>query len=203
VPELKNEVPTDQELRDYFMEHYGYLVDLLNLHNAGSDAESEVTRALRLLPGLGCKGFLSTALESIFASLQRLNRLPRTDPFWRNTNRRPTVYKLNEFCQLVLQRDPNDALALWTVIAMRIFHGRDNFYPREWRRLYESGQLETGQVVCAALCSGLTGGDTEGFIELLIEIGAVEEARTMLEQFRASGSELIAEWALRALGQVG
>jgi hypothetical protein len=96
MPEIKNEVPTDQELRDYFMEHYGSLGDLLNHQHAGSDAESEATRALRLSPDLGCKSFLSTALDSIFASLQRLNRLPRTDPFWHNTNRRPTVYKLNE-----------------------------------------------------------------------------------------------------------
>jgi hypothetical protein len=152
MPELKNEVPTDQELREYYMEHYGYLVELLNHQHPESGADTEFFRALRLLPSLGCKDFLSTALESIFASLQRLNRLPRTDPFWHNTNRRPTVYKLHEFCQLVLQKDPNDALALWTVMAMSIFAGADSSYSREWRRLNELGRLETGQVVCAALC---------------------------------------------------
>ena len=84
---------------------------------------------------------------------------------------------------------------------MSIFAGVDSFYPREWWRLNESRRLETGQVVCAALRSELIGGNTQGFVELLNEIGAVEEARPMLELFRVSESEPIAEWASRVLAQ--
>jgi hypothetical protein len=73
-------------------------------------------------------------------------------------------------------------------------------FQAEWQN--ESGQLETGQVVCAALCSELIGDNSEGFVELLNEICAVEKARPMLARFRASESEPIAKWASRVLAQV-
>jgi hypothetical protein len=201
MPEIKNELPTDQELREYFMEHYGYLVDLLS--HKDLDADSEPLRALRLLPGLGCEEFLSTSLESIFASLQRLNRLSRTDPFWNNTNKRPTVFKLDEFCRLILEEDPSDALALRTILAKSVLDCAASFNAQGWKRMIEAGQLEAPQVACAALCYALMGGESEGLVELLKEVQAVEDVRPMLEQFSASESELISEWATSVLAQAG
>lgn len=71
----------------------------------------DATSILRLLKVLSflsssarCPEFLTTVKDSFPEYLQRLNQLPRTDAFRRNANLRPTVPKLAEFCQRVLQK---------------------------------------------------------------------------------------------------
>src|SRR5262245_38152393 len=94
MPELKNEIPTDSELREYFLEHFSSTVE--------GEMYAPPNRGVPELTA-GCNRLIKKAGESIFASLQRLNQLERTDPFWRGTNRRTTVYKLIEFCDVVLK----------------------------------------------------------------------------------------------------
>jgi len=103
MPELKNETPTDQELRHYFMEHWSPSME--PAVQTGGDNLSEAYR-------LGCDRLLRRVGECIFESLQRLNQLPRTDLFWRNTNKRPTIFKLSDFGKYVLERNADDQQAL-------------------------------------------------------------------------------------------
>ncbi len=53
-----------------------------------------------------CQRFHSTGHGSLLGESQRLNRLPRSDPFWHNTNRRPTLFKLGDFGEYVRGRIP-------------------------------------------------------------------------------------------------
>jgi hypothetical protein len=98
VPETKTQLPSDQELRSYLDEWLktsavsllaDYPEDRKNYH-------PEVVEALSYLSSSGSRSkFLTTVNNSIFQSLQRLNQLPRSDPFWYNTNCRPTIFQTN------------------------------------------------------------------------------------------------------------
>lgn len=72
MPELQNEIPTDSDLREYFLEYFASTVTG-EMFAPLKRAEGQELRA-------GCDRLIKKAGESIFASLQRLNRLDRTDP---------------------------------------------------------------------------------------------------------------------------
>ena len=58
--------------------------------------------------------------------LDRLNHLPPEDPFWKNTNREPTLYKLSEYFGARIQSHPQDEEARWIVAAKLLHNGQDN-----------------------------------------------------------------------------
>jgi len=65
--------------------------------------------------------------ESLVAGLIQLNTLPPDDPFWVNTNRRPTVYKLSDYFAGVLSESPEDEQARWVLIADYVVNCDNNF----------------------------------------------------------------------------
>jgi hypothetical protein len=95
VPEIKNETPTDEELRAYLAESMkvSTLTMLADYTEDPHPWSPEVDEALSYL-STHRSTFLTTMTGTIFQASRRLNHLPRTDPFWRNTNLRPTIYKL-------------------------------------------------------------------------------------------------------------
>jgi hypothetical protein len=196
MPELKNEIPTDSELREYFLEDFDYIV------------EGEMYTPAKLgVPELaaGCNRLIKKAGESIFASLQRLNRLERTDPFWRGTNRRPTVYKLREFCDVVLKENPGDVLALWTQLALDVVWGTTNgrFDLERLRRLRAAGKLEAEELICAELHIDFNSrGTASTTARLLRELGMSDEARPVLETGRRSADEAIVCWCKSVLAKL-
>lgn len=58
--------------------------------------------------------------------LKQLNALPGDDPFWINTNREPTVYKIGEYYGERYKAGSRDDKTLWTLIADRLLHCADN-----------------------------------------------------------------------------
>ncbi len=197
MSELKNEIPTDSELREYFLEHFA------------STVEGEMFAPLiHGVPELtaGCNRLIKKAGESIFASLQRLNQLERTDPFWHDTNRRPTVYKLSQFCDVVLKETPGDVLALWTHLALDVVWGSKNgrFDLEQLRQLRAAGKLEAEELICAELhiefdCGCGTAFTTAG---LLRELGLSEEAKPVLEAGRRSADGEIVNWCESVLAKL-
>jgi hypothetical protein len=102
MPEIRNEFPTDDELREYLLasfpalgNDFSYQVPEYVTRNSRYAAE------LLLLPSVGFGEFWHRAAQAVFRSLQRLNELPRDDSFWNNTNRRPTLFKLHDYCALM------------------------------------------------------------------------------------------------------
>src|SRR5258708_11180244 len=98
MPEIKQEIPDDPELYEYLRQSF-HGIDLASGRLTFLEAESAIPEVNRFVIRLG---------ESIFAGLRRLNQLARSDPFWRNTKRRPTVFKLPELCQTLLREQPKD-----------------------------------------------------------------------------------------------
>jgi len=197
MPELKNETPTDSELREYFLEHFSSTVE--------GEMYAPPNRGVPELTA-GCNRLIKKAGESIFASLQRLNQLERTDPFWRGTNRRPTVYKLIEFCDVVLKENAGDVLALWTQLALEVVWGGNNglFDLEQLRQLRAAGKLEAEELICAELyiefnCDCSTASTTA---RLLRELGMSDEAKPVLATGRRSADGDIVNWCESVLANL-
>ena len=179
----QNEVLTDEALHSHFMEHLGFL--------NRSDYVSQYP---------GCELFCAKASASIFECLCQLNHLPRTDPFWTNTNRRPTLYKLNDYCRLVLENNPQDTLALWTMAALAVTWGVDGFGYEQWKALHALDNFDVAWPICAALLQGGHAGISDAVLaRLLLDIGAVEAAMPLLQRYADSDVGNIGAWAKRVL----
>lgn len=80
-------------------------------------------------------GYWNPSLDPVLADriraylrlgLQRLYALSPEDPFWLNTNREPTIYKLQDYFGPRLSSHPDDEDARWIVTSLFLHHGRDN-----------------------------------------------------------------------------
>jgi len=192
MPELKNEIPTEEELYRYFMESCPRLME-------PQFEDDETSEALRL----GCDRLLRKVGECIFESLQRLNTLPRTDPFWRNTNKRPTIFKLSEFGRDLLKLNADDRQALWLKASLAVFYGAHDFGSENWKRLRELGDFDVSWAVLAGLWNEVNlGFGPGGTASLLLEMEATEEARPLLELCAGSKSVFISEWAQGVLALI-
>jgi hypothetical protein len=100
MPELAHEYPTSEELQAYLHEHLD--------RSMFSDWSKATDGAAVSIVRQNGQVFSARAYEALLTGLSRLNELPRTNPFWRNTNNRPTIYKLGEFCQMKLADAPED-----------------------------------------------------------------------------------------------
>jgi hypothetical protein len=126
---------------------------------------------------------------------RRLDALPRDDPFWEGTNRRPTPGKMRDFCDKARRDNPGDLDALRILAAVLMMHGL--FDHRVWERLLSAGQVEPAWSVYAALLAGsIGGGDTwSGLLVLLKELGLLGAVRSTLEDLRRSGHPVSSAWA--------
>jgi len=85
--------------------------------------------------------FRSRARRALLEGLRRLDALPRDDPFRKDTNLRPTFFKLHDFNRRLRERDPCDEQALWCEIALDQIHGSGYLSVEEWRQLHRCGGL--------------------------------------------------------------
>jgi hypothetical protein len=200
MPELLHEFPSDEELQAYCDEHFLRSAFWL-MRQSRSELESmyppETLLAVESLRALGCEDFCRRGMESIRDSLRRLNRLPRTDPLWVNTNSRPTIYKLPGFCKRILSEEPGDVLSLWTMGSLSVWAFSNHFGQDWWAQLYRLGQLQLIHALHAALLIQITSNDTaDQMAEFLLEIGAVENAAPILAEFHA-GAPFLVYWVDR------
>jgi hypothetical protein len=66
------------------------------------------------------EGFAGLLREGIVAGLSRLDALPRDDPFWEKTNRRPTLSKLGDLSGRLLARGQTEEWACWAWAAISL-----------------------------------------------------------------------------------
>ena len=198
VPEICNEIPSDQELTTYLNESLkSSSIALLddypdNQHHYHPD----IVEALAYLSSRPISAeFLSVLKGSMFLSLQHLNRLPRNDPFWRNTNFRPTVPKLREFCEKVLSGDPHDVTSLLTITAMIIFHTGE-FQRGRWIELLALNAVSVLWVVFAAMFMEACGADdSDQFAEFVNSSGMQSAITPLLKEIARSGGKLLSQWS--------
>lgn len=164
------------------------------------------TEAINL--GVGRDFVASMAIHCIQA-FTRLDALPRDDPFWNGTNRRPTQYKLYDFCQKDLADNPDDIDTVWRRAAVEIVLGY-SYDPATWEKLINAGQVDAGWLLYAALWGECGGSyDTvDRAVASLKKLGLSESVRPTLERLIGSGIEHVSKWAGRVkdgcdIGQTG
>src|SRR5438045_2824610 len=87
-------------------------------------------------------GFPSRAKRALLEGLLRLDRLPRDDPFWHNSNRRATFFKLQDFNRRLVEQDPCDEQALWCQIALAQKDSSGYLSAEAWGQLHRCGKLD-------------------------------------------------------------
>src|SRR6185369_9924150 len=107
MPELKNEIPDQPELLEYFLKHFPWMAtpNEPSFRDVPLSAEAQTRH--------GCLEFQEKIGQVIWSALNELNALDRSHPFWTNTNRRPTVFKLEDLAGMRLTADATDEFALW------------------------------------------------------------------------------------------
>ncbi len=141
--------------------------------------------------------FAGRLREAILGGLSRLDALPRDDPFWDGTNRRPTISKIRELAEQVLQRGSKEEWACWAWAATELLWCCNDFGLAGWRGLHELGRLEGAWPVLAAFHVWANSGyDTAPLLaDFLHETGVGVQARNALEAIEVRQGEGVTGWA--------
>ena len=190
MPELKNEIPSQQELRVYFLERCSWMT-------APNDPEfSDNPHLVEAQTRYGCLDFRVKVGEVIWVALNELNALDRSHVLWTNTNRRPTVYKLSGFANMLLATNPEDRLALWTLAVLDTFQTSNDFGSEYWKRLWKLGGLDIRWPIRAGLWHEMMvnfGGRL--MADLILDMGAQAAAWPTLEDMSHAHASAIRKWA--------
>ena len=163
MPELRNEHPSNDELREYLNQHVPgsvFAAFFLTPEQVTAGFPNGVARAFASLRRMDGEAFAQLAYDSLLAGMERMNELPRSDPFWENTNNRPTIFKLPQFRERELAPGTGSDEALWTAVFSHIWHGPNDFGERWWLELSRRGSLDVRWPVYAALTIHLTASST-------------------------------------------
>jgi hypothetical protein len=203
MPELAHETPSQHELDAYLREHLSHSMFAafgMTPEQLSQSFPAGVAEAFISLGRLDGQAFALRAFEATFAGLNRMNSLPRSDEFWLNTNRRPTIYKLPDFCRMKLIEDPRDPEALWVAAIIPVWFGHNDFGQEAWLELSRLPGFEARWPLCAALTVHLTAHFTEEQVsDFLREADATREATPILRRIADEGEGLCVTWANRVL----
>lgn len=207
MPELAHETPSQDELDIYLREHltrstfapFGMMPEQLS-----RSFSADVARAFISLSRLDGQAFARQAFKAIFAGLNRMNDLPRNHPFWHKTNRRPTIYKLAEFCHMKRIESPGDPELLWAAAIIPVWFGHNDFGQEAWLKLSHLPEFEVRWPLYAALTLHLTANFTEEQVSnFLREANAIRESTPILRQRAMESEGLSVTWATRVLHLAG
>jgi hypothetical protein len=202
VLEIRNEIPSDQELADYLDEslNSSSISLLTDYRSPQARLHTELVEALDYLSSRPISSeFLSDLKNALFLSLQRLNQLPRTNPFWRNSNLRPTIFKVGEFCEGVLSREPADVPSLLAISAMTIFHTSEFRWGR-WTQLLALNAVSLEWIVFAAMYMEVCGADDSGeFAEFVGSSGMRTAITPLLAKIGEDSGSLLSRWSYNVL----
>ncbi len=152
--------------------------------------------------------FTRTMRGLVVEAFRQLDALPRSDAFWAGTNRRPTQYKLGDFCEKLLRDHPGDIQALWMRAAVTSMMGL-GFHPPTWTRLMAVASPDITWPISAALCGEGLGSNATArdLVVVLTEARRVQEALPALSRLKqGAGSTYVSAWAgklIDELSQVG
>lgn len=194
--EIVDEHPTDHELRVHLyasLPSTGLRSPEL-LFDGPVEQSPQPMDDVRVFRALGLHLLVAEGVEAVYRGLQRLNALPRNDPFWHNTNCRPTLGKLSSFLRSVVQENPSNHEARW---ALCVLSSTARPRPENWAVIFRSGWCELLSIYRLALLYELYGEETgEDFGRFVREVGAENDARPMLEEARRYS--FLVDWAVQA-----
>jgi len=199
MPEIKYEHPSDNELSEYLQESVRGSSFCLaaatpdGLERMFGPNEREAVRTFLSIMGLD---FLESSIRMIFQSLQRLNGLSRADPFWLNTNCRPTIPKLGLYCDRLLKQNPDDTTALWTLAALGVWYPQNDFGLPHWKRLLATGAIAIDTLICASLTAQLNGTPTAEELGTFIkDVDQQAAAMPILRRLSQTGGKVLPDWS--------
>lgn len=189
MPELSCKHPSHDELQSYLSEHWE-TTKLVNYYRNDF--------------GIDCQKLYAKLYDSILSSLYRLNDFSREDKFWRNTNEKPTIYKLNEFCRIKLYENQNDVLALWTILALVIKDSApEDDFSQIIQKLFELGELGSDMLIEMYLTEDIIyDGEGENLASWLRKFGFQREAKTTLNNLVTSQNEFVSNWTAKVLKRI-
>jgi hypothetical protein len=190
MPELSCENPSRSELQNYLNEHW-----------------RETEKVIQYFAdefGVDCRNLYAKLYDSILNSLYRLNEFPREDKFWFNTNNKPTIYKLTEFCRLRLKKNSEDTLALWTLLALAIQNGAvEDLWSVIIEKLIKYKELDSNTLIDIYLTGDITySGEGKHSAKLLTDLNLINQSIPKLEQLAKSNNEIVSEWAESVLSEI-
>jgi hypothetical protein len=142
------------------------------------------------------------AEQAILDGLLRLNRLPRSDPYWATwANDRPTFAKLAEYCTRLRNADPADLGAIWLEVALNLYCCANDFGTESWRALHHNGCFDVAWPIDAAAVVQLYSGvpTVLALTSLVHELGEEQAARSYLAVRSKCSDVHAAGWARHAL----
>ena len=89
----------------------------------------------------GCDGMAEWCRDILVRAFVHLDSVPRTDPFWQNTNLKPTIYKVQGYAHEELEHDEDSARAAEVLIADALRSGGQHLDIRYWRPVAAAGRL--------------------------------------------------------------
>jgi len=190
MPELSCEHPSREELQSYLNEHWQKTIGEINFFRDEFDFD--------------CSRTYEKFYDSILKSLIRLNEFPREDKFWTNTNKKPTIFKLNEFCELKLKENPNDVLALWTKLSLIIINGQvEETFNEIIKKLTKDGSLNADILTEIYLAGDLVyDDDSVYFAEVLSKLKLENQAFAKLQLLKKSKNQTVSDWAETVLDKI-
>ena len=199
--ELEHEIPSANELLDYVLckledSPFVGLIPELPL----SPDREQWSGELFAFAEVGGTSFGRLAVDTLLRAHERLNALPRSDSFWENTNRRPTQFKITDFCNRLLSSNPHDVDALRTLAVLQSVHYQNDFGQRYWARLIALGEETSRIPTLAALLTALFAYRSAAqWAAFILQVERVDEGRPLVEAFAESSNERIAGWGRRAI----
>jgi len=132
--------------------------------------------------------------DALRRTLERIDQLPRTDPFWEGRNHLPTVYKLHDHYQAMVTRGDIDVDLALAELAGAGFGGRvlarnviwktevGRRFPIEW--FLEASWIQYSNC-----------GPEQSMMAIARELGRDIELRPLLERLAQSDDQLVQSWA--------
>ena len=194
MPELKNIIPSEDELYAYYREHRPDPGVALSEH---FDAFDDVREAAQRFE---CIEYLRRVDSIIWDGLIWMNGLDRNHPFWNGTNLRPTIYKLFDFARMILDSEPHNLRALWLLAVEDSFWGSNRFGQKWWLRLWRAGGVDVTWPIRAGLWNEMMLGyynDDVG--RLLGQMGSPPDGRAYLGEIATAANARLREWAQKQI----
>lgn len=190
MPELSSEKPSCEELQSYLNEHLRETRKMFDHYHEKF--------------GVDFQKLYKKTYDSILKSLYCLNDFSREDKFWHNTNKKPTIFKLDEFRKLKLEENADNISALWTTISLAIVYGQtEHGFSEIVEKLFEFGELEKDILIKIYLFEDMFyEGDGESLAERIKTLEIEKECRIELEQLEKLENEFVSNWAKKVLSKI-
>lgn len=190
MPELKHEIPSEQELRSYFLECRPWIG-----HTKLEDDYDlpDINEAYYRYGGAELRAKIG---EVIWNALNRLNAVDRRDSFWAGTNRRPTMMKIFDYAKRRIQEDPTAEDELWVLAVSDSYYGSNDFGQEWWNQLWRLGRLDIRWPIRAGLWNEMMlGFGPHAMVRLLRELGSPAEACPVLNELADAADPRLQKWA--------